>query len=69
MTERTLQVQGMTCGGCEASVSRILGAINGVEEVRASAETGKVTVELSEPVPDEMLRAAIEGAGFSVAES
>ncbi|RKZ12132.1 copper-transporting ATPase [bacterium] len=67
MSERTLQVNGMTCEGCEASVSRILAAINGVEEVRASAPAGTVTVELSEDVPDEMLRAAVEGAGFSVA--
>ena len=69
MTERILQVDGMTCGGCEASVTRILNAINGVDGVHASAETGKVVVELDEDVPEQMLRAAIEGAGFSVANS
>ncbi len=69
MTERILQVDGMTCGGCEASVTRILNAINGVDGVHASARTGKVVVELVEDVPVQMLRAAIEGAGFSVANS
>ncbi len=69
MAERILQVNGMTCGGCEASVTRILNAINGVDGVHASAETGRVVVDLDEDVPLQMLRAAIEGAGFSVANS
>ena len=69
MTERVFQVSGMTCGGCEASVTRILNAINGVDGVHASAETGRVAVEVDEDVPVQMLRAAIEGAGFSVAEA
>lgn len=67
MSERTLRVDGMTDGESEAAVSRILAAINGVEEVRASAQAGTVTVELSEDVPEQMLRAAVQGAGFSVA--
>ena len=66
MSERTLQVSGMTCGSCEASIARVLNAINGVDSVHASAETGEVVVELGEDVPVQMLRAAIEGAGFSV---
>jgi copper chaperone CopZ len=69
MAERILQVNGMTCGGCEASVTRILNAINGVDGVHASAETGRVVVDLDEDVPLQMLRAAVEGAGFSVANS
>jgi copper chaperone CopZ len=69
MAERILQVNGMTCGGCEASVTRILNAINGVDGVHASSETGRVVVELEEDVPVQMLHAAIEGAGFSVANS
>jgi len=69
MAERILQVNGMTCGGCEASVTRILNAINGVDGVHAFAETGRVVVDLDEDVPLQMLRAAIEGAGFSVANS
>jgi copper chaperone CopZ len=69
MAERILQVNGMTCGGCETSVTRILNAINGVDGVPASAETGRVVVDLDEAVPLQMLRAAIEGAGFSVANS
>jgi len=69
MSERIIHVDGMTCGGCEASVIRILNAINGVDGVHASSETGKVVVELDEDVPVQMLHAAIEGAGFSVADS
>jgi copper chaperone len=69
MTERILQVDGMTCGGCEASVTRILNAINGVDGVHASAQTGKVVVDLDEDVPVQMLRAAVEGAGFHVVDA
>ena len=67
MTEYTLHVQGLT-EDAEATIARILNAINGVDGVHTSPAAGTVRIEIEEEVPIEMLRAAIEGLGFSVTE-
>jgi copper chaperone len=68
MEKVTLKVQGMTCGGCVASVTRVLKAIPGVNEVAVTltpgaAEVGYDPAQTGIPA----LRAAVEGAGFDVA--
>jgi copper chaperone len=40
----TLNVSGMTCGGCENAVKRALGRLAGVEQADASHAAGRVTV-------------------------
>ncbi len=64
----SMNVQGMTCGGCVASVTRVLKALPGVTEVEVSLQPGAAKVSfdpLTTGVP--VLRAAIEDAGFDVA--
>ena len=63
----TFSISGMTCGGCEASVERALGALAGVVGVQASHERNSVTVELEDGATSrEQLARAIEDAGFDV---
>jgi copper chaperone len=68
MENVTLNVQGMTCGGCVASVTRVLKAVPGVTEATVTLQPGvaKVTFDPARTQPT-ALRAAIEGAGFDVA--
>jgi len=68
MADVTLNVQGMTCGGCVASVTRVLKAVPGVTEAAVTLSPGvaKVTFDPARTQPA-ALRAAIEGAGFDVA--
>jgi copper chaperone len=64
----SLNVQGMTCGGCVASVTRVLMAVPGVDDVAVTLQPGAAKVTF-DPARANVaaLRAAIEGAGFDVA--
>jgi copper chaperone len=62
-----MNVQGMTCGGCVASVTRVLKAVPGVSDVAVTLQPGvaSVTFDPARTQPA-ALRAAIEDAGFDV---
>jgi copper chaperone CopZ len=57
----------MTCGGCEASIVKVLGALDGVAKVTADHGTGQVVLEFGEGnMPsDEDLSLAVTRAGFT----
>jgi len=65
----TMNVQGMTCGGCVASVTRVLKAVPGVSEVAVSLTPGtaKVTYDPAKTAAP-ALRSAVEDAGYDVIE-
>ena len=68
MENATLNVTGMTCQGCVASVTRVLKAVPGVSDVVVMLQPGTATVvydatRTTLPV----LKAAIEDAGYDVA--
>lgn len=58
-------VTGMTCGHCEMSVREEVGAIEGVDEVTVSAQTGELVVTASRDLDDAEVLAAVEEAGYS----
>ena len=67
MENATLNVTGMTCQGCVASVTRVLKAVPGVSDVVVTLQPGTATVfydatRATLPV----LKAAIEDAGYDV---
>ena len=67
METTTLKIGGMTCGGCVASVTRVLRAVPGVSDAAVTLTPGQATVTfdaLQTNVP--ALRVAVEGAGFDV---
>ena len=66
MTERTFQVDGMTCGHCELSVQEEVGEIAGVTGVKADHKSGNVVVE-GEGYSDADIAAAVEEAGYKLA--
>lgn len=60
-----LNIEGMTCGGCGNSVTRVLQALDGVSGVAVDWQAGRAEVALQEgtsTVAD--LVAAVEDAGF-----
>ena len=63
----TMNVKGMSCGGCVASVTRVLKAVPGVSDVAVTLQPGaaKVTFDPARTQAGE-LRAAVEGAGYDV---
>lgn len=65
----TLRVTGMTCGGCENSLKRALGRIDGVGDVDASHAAQSVRVSLDPAkVTVDQIRERIAAIGFTVAE-
>ena len=65
MQTTKIKVQGMTCGGCVASVKRALQQIDGVGDVEVSLGEAQARVEYDPARVDESkLRSAIEDAGF-----
>ncbi|MBI4951237.1 MAG: heavy-metal-associated domain-containing protein [Myxococcales bacterium] len=58
--EATFKVEGMTCGGCAASVTKALEKLG----LRAEVSLGAHTAKVSGAVDEEQIRQAIEAAGF-----
>ena len=64
--EKTMEIQGMMCGHCEARVKKALEAIAGVEEAAVSHEKGTAVVKLSADVADDVLKQAVEAQDYEV---
>lgn len=62
----TIKIKGMSCGHCVASVTKALSNIAGIREVEVSLEKGKASYNESYPVGKEMIRRAIEDAGYEL---
>ena len=61
------QVTGLTCGHCAKSVTQALQALPQVDDVQIDLAAGGVsTVTVTGVVPPEMVRRAIENAGYTV---
>ncbi|MCG7309221.1 heavy-metal-associated domain-containing protein [Brachybacterium sp. ACRRE] len=65
MAANEYQVTGMTCGHCEMSVREEVSEVPGVEDVRVSAQTGKLVVSGSGEIDDAKVLAAVEEAGYT----
>lgn len=66
--EKTLNVEGMTCGGCESSVTTALGKLEGVMAAHADHESRTVSVTFDPAAIDvETIGSRIEELGFVVA--
>ncbi len=66
-TNTTVRIKGMTCGGCVASVERVLKALPGVSAAEVSLEKRQASIRHDGSlVSAAQFRAAIEGAGFEV---
>ena len=63
---KTMKIEGMMCGHCEATVKKALESIDGVNSAEVSHEAGTAVVELSEEVQDEVLQKAVEDKDYKV---
>lgn len=64
--ERTLTIEGMMCGHCEARVKKVLEALDGVTEVTASHTAGTAIVKMDKEVPYELLKETVEAQDYKV---
>ncbi len=63
---KTLNIEGMMCGHCEARVKKSLEALPQVEEAVVSHEAGTAVVKLSADIAEEALRQAVEAQDYKV---
>ena len=63
---KTIHIEGMMCGHCEAHVKKALEAIDGVAEAQASHEKGTAVVTLTADVADAVLTKAVEDQDYKV---
>ena len=63
---RTIKIEGMMCGHCEAAVKRALEALPEVVSAEVSHASGTAVVTLRTPVGDEALRQAVEREDYRV---
>lgn len=64
--EKTMKIEGMMCGHCEARVKQTLEAFEQVDEVIVSHENGTAILKLNAEVSDEALKKAVEDQGYKV---
>lgn len=64
--KKTMKIEGMMCGHCEATVKKALEAIEGVASADVSHESGTAVVTLSAPVEDAALKKAVEDKDYKV---
>ena len=64
--KKTMKIEGMMCGHCEAAVKKALEAIEGVASADVSHESGTAVVTLSAPVEDAALKKAVEDKDYKV---
>ena len=65
-TVRTIRIEGMMCGHCEAAVQKALEALPEVDSAEVSHEKGIAIVTLNAPVSDERLKEAVEAEDYTV---
>jgi copper chaperone len=68
MTTSTYTVTGMTCGHCVNAVSSEVGKLPGVTDVAVDLATETVTVTSETPLDPQAVRAAVDEAGYELAD-
>ncbi|TMR87858.1 heavy-metal-associated domain-containing protein [Nonomuraea basaltis] len=67
MSTATYTVKGMTCGHCVSSVKEEVSEVAGVTGVEVDLATGLLTVDSDGPIDTAKIVAAVEEAGYEVA--
>ena len=65
--EKILNIEGMVCMNCVKHVDKALREVEGIKEVTVSLADKEARVQLNKDVPDGVLKAVIEDAGYQLA--
>ncbi|MDD6154326.1 MAG: heavy metal translocating P-type ATPase [Eubacteriales bacterium] len=63
---KTINIEGMMCEHCEATVKKALMGLDGVEDAQVSHEAGTAVVTLSKEVPEDEMKEAVEAKDYKV---
>ncbi|PZT70098.1 hypothetical protein DN402_30765 [Streptomyces sp. SW4] len=62
----TYAVSGMTCGHCKATLTRVIGELDGVTGVDVDLDTGRVTVTSAADPDDSVIADVVDEAGYEL---
>jgi copper chaperone len=68
MNPIVITVSGMTCEHCVSAVQKEIGSLSGVTAVEVELDTGTVRITADPPPDAAALRAAVDAAGYEVAD-
>ena len=63
----TIKIKGMSCQHCVMAVTKALTKLEGLKNVQVSLANGEATFEEEKPVAANLIREAVEKAGYDVA--
>jgi len=63
-----IKIQGMTCQHCVMAVTKALGKLSGLENVKVDLAKGEAVFENTRNIPPAAIRQAVEDAGYKVGE-
>lgn len=66
--EKTLKIEGMMCGHCEAHVKKALEALEGVTQANVSHENGTAVLTMNEDISEDVLKQTVADQGYKVTE-
>lgn len=66
--EKTLKIEGMMCGHCEAHVKKALEGLDAVAQAVVSHESGTATVTLTGEISEDALRQTVADQGYKVTD-
>ena len=64
--KKTMKIEGMMCGHCEAAVKKALESLEGVEEAIVSHEEGTAVVKLNSDISNDVLKKTVEDKDYTV---
>ena len=65
---KTMKIEGMMCGHCEARVKKVLESLAEVDQAEVSHEAGTAVVTLNAEIADDVLKKAVEDQDYKVTD-
>ncbi|GAA2403085.1 MULTISPECIES: cation transporter [Streptomyces] len=66
MPATTYAVSGMSCGHCKATLTKVIGELDGVSGVEVDLDAGQVTVTSSGEPDDALIAETVDEAGYEL---
>ncbi|CAL9325865.1 cation transporter [Streptomyces olindensis] len=66
MPATTYAVSGMSCGHCKATLTKVIGELDGVSGVEVDLDTGRVTVTSAAEPDDAAIAEVVDEAGYEL---
>jgi copper chaperone len=64
----TIKIKGMSCQHCVMAVTKALGGIEGIKDVRVDLQNGEASFTEEKPVDRALIRERIAKAGFAIVD-